>query len=216
MRTPIFVHHARLDGRDWRVIRPGGKFAHAGLWDEDLWLSMRVDRGAAHRIGVLWLLAARSRHTIIHLPLRTGAQAVGADPHGRRLDLVLSQHSLQLRASRWPRLRAALDKGRPETAQLPASDLPDPDGIDYRARHHRENRDLLNEQVHADTLFLAGSPTVFRQTADRFFDLVQLSPAPEPGSHVCTEFHSGDGVLGNAREIHVEYHTNWAAPAKRR
>ncbi|MCK2244589.1 MULTISPECIES: hypothetical protein [unclassified Crossiella] len=208
MRTPISVHHARLDGRDWRVIRPAGWFAHAGLWDEDWWLRLRVDRGSAHRLGVLWLLAARSRHTIIHVPLRTGDHPVRTDPQGRRMDLVLSQHSLQLRAARWPRLRAALDKGKPETAQLPESDLPDPAEIGYGARHHRENRDLLNEQVHADTVFLAGSAPVFRQTASRFFDLAQLTP--EPDAHVCTEFHSGDGVLGNAREIHVEYHADWA------
>ncbi|MGO1055211.1 hypothetical protein [Crossiella sp. CA198] len=214
MRTPISVHHARLDGRDWRVIRPAGGFARAGLWDMDRWWQLQVDRGSAYRLGVLWLLAARSRHTIIHVPLRTGDQAVGADPRGRRMDLVLSQHSLQFRAAHWPRLRAALGKGKQATAQLPDDDLPDPAGIDYRARHHRENRDLLNEQVHADTVFLAGSAPVFRQTASLFFDLAQLTPEPGPDSHVCTEFHSGDGVLGNARQIHVEYHSDWATPAQ--
>ncbi|GAA2838378.1 hypothetical protein [Crossiella cryophila] len=219
MKMPITVHQARLDGRDWRVIRPAGGLAHAEFWDVSWQLWLRVDRGSAYRLGILWLLAARSKHTIIHLPLRNGDRALGGeDLPGQRKDLVLCQHSLQLRASLWPRLRSALDKGKPQTVHLPDSDLPDPDRVDRQALLHRDNQDLLNERSHADTVFLSGSAPVFRHTADRFFDLAFRAPGTAPGEdpadHVFSRIDWDEGVLGNARGIHVEYRPRWASATK--
>ncbi|WP_027944070.1 hypothetical protein [Amycolatopsis taiwanensis] len=213
MKVAVQVRRARIDGRDWRVISPADGTGNAGLWTNDYWRELYVDRRAAYRIGVLWLLAARSRHTIIYLPLRNGRQPAHPEHDGRRMDLVLSQHSLCLRASQWPRLRSALGRGLPQTAQVPANYLPDPAGIDYEARHHRDNRDRLRERIHGDTLFLTGSTPVFRETADRFFDIAfgapGSAPGEEPPAHYCARFHWADGVLSNTDEIHVQYRSRW-------
>lgn len=212
MKAAVQVRRARLDGRDWRVIHPAGGTENAALYDDGSWLQLHVDRRAAYRIGVLWLLAARSRHSIVFLPLRGGHRRADAD--GQPLDLVLSHHSLQLRAALWPRLRPALDRGLPQTARVPAGYLPDPAGIDHAVRHHRENRDRLRERVHGDTLFLTGSTPVFRQTADRFFDIAFGAPGSAPGEeadrHYCTEFHVADGTLRRpCPGIHVQYRARW-------
>lgn len=216
MKVSVQVRRARFDGRDWRVICPNDGTANAGLWANDSWRELHVDRRAAYRIGVLWLLAARSKHTIIYLPLRRGRHP--AQPEhgaGRRLDLVLSHHSLQLRASSWPRLRSALGRGLRQTAEVPATYLPDPADIDYTARHHRNNRDRLREHNHGDTLFLTGSTPAFRRTADKFFDIAFGAPGAAPGeeapNHGCTQFHWTEGILSNTYGIHVQHRSRWLA-----
>ncbi|WP_330299222.1 hypothetical protein [Streptomyces sp. NBC_00503] len=84
---------------------------------------------------------------------------------------------------------------------------------DPGVRHHAENRDLFHQHLHADTLFMTGSAKLFRETARRFFDVALYGPGHGAGSsgygHYCTEFHSLDGILGNARQLHIEYRDRW-------
>ncbi|MFJ9742870.1 hypothetical protein [Streptomyces sp. NPDC101166] len=58
-------------------------------------------------------------------------------------------------------------------------------------------------------------PSRAATSAGRFLDIALKGPGhaeAHPGSrHFCTELHSNDGVLGNAREIHIEYCEQWAS-----
>jgi hypothetical protein len=196
-RVPVLVHEARLGADRYRVVRPARSLGQALLVDDDRWLTFSLDAGSARTVAGLWLLAARSPRSLIHLPLR----AAGAPGDGSRLDLVLLHHSLQFAPARWKELRTRLGPGRPHIAELP----PARPEIDFAARHYRENRDLFHQHVHAETLFMTGSARLFTETAGHFLDVAQHGPTGDD-QHYCTRFHSNDGILGNARELHIEYH----------
>lgn len=95
---------------------------------------------------------------------------------------------------------------------LPDSGLKS-DVTDHETRHYQENRDLFHQHLHAETLFMTGSTKVFRQTARHFLDVARNGPDYVPVHpnypYFCTELHSNDGVLGDAREIHIEYCDEW-------
>lgn len=207
MKLPVTIHTA-----EFRVIRPAQPLTRAALTDCDRYLAAYLDQHAARTIAGLWLLAARSPRSLIHLPIRTN-NPPAHDTTGRRLDLVLLHHSLQFAPARWKQLRHRLGPGRPHTATLPEADHLDDLVIDHAARHHRDNRDLFHQHLHAETLFMTGSARVFRETADRFLDIARNGPDFVPGyphhQHYCTELHTADGVLGNARELHIEYCDRW-------
>ncbi|MGV9298536.1 hypothetical protein [Amycolatopsis sp. NPDC003676] len=211
MKVRAQLRHARLDGREWRVLRPAPALDTAVLYENDRYPQMCVDRRAAYRIGALWLLAARSRHTVIHLPLRAGRTPAAPEHTGRPLDLVLSQHTAQLRASHWPRLRAALGPARPHTVRIPADRRP-------VERPHWRTRDRLYDRIHADTLFLTGSAAVFRFTAEYFFDLAFLAPGSAPGEetphHACSDLNCTTQVLVNTYSLHVFYRAHWLPSAE--
>jgi hypothetical protein len=216
VKVHITVHHTRLGTHEYRVIRPAQPLTRAILLDRYSQgaREMHLNNDTAYRIGVLWTLAARSARSLIHLPLRDGLVPWHrtTDP-GTRLELVLAHHSLQFPDSRWKQLRTHLGAGRPQTATLPATDLPADDSIDYAARRHRENRDLFHQHLHAETLFMTGSAQLFRETARRFLDIAEHGPSFAKANpaylHYCTEFHEGDGILANARGIHIEYCDRW-------
>ncbi|MFE0460470.1 hypothetical protein ACFW1A_14605 [Kitasatospora sp. NPDC058965] len=218
MNLPVTLHQARLGPVGFTVVRPARPLERAVLLDRDRYLDACLDQEAAERIGALWLLAARSPRALVHLPIR-GNGVVGEDG-ARPLDLVLLHHSLQFAPSRWKELRGRLGPGRPRTLSLPQP--PEPAAVDHAARHHRENRDLFHQHLHAETLFLTGSAKLFRETAHHFPDLARRGPGRAPAGsghpHVCAELHSNDGVLGNAREMHFAYCPDWewAGPAERR
>lgn len=216
MKVRAQLRHARLDGREWRVLRPDPVLDTALLFEvapgtEMSHVEMYVDRGAAYRIGVLWLLASRSRHTIIHLPLRTGRIPEEPEFAGRPLDLVLSQHTAHLRPSQWPRLRAALGPARPHTVRVPADRRP----IDWP---EWPTRDRLLDRFHANTMFLTGSPAVFRHTAEDFFDLAFGAPGSAPGEesaqHKCFQLHWTSRLLVNSYNLHVLYRAHWLPSAE--
>lgn len=204
MEVQITVHRGRLGATEHRVISPAEPLEHAGLRDDDWLLNLYVDKDAAIRIGVLWLLAARSRRSLVYLPMRAGLP--GTEPW---LDLVLVHHSLQFRPADWKVLRNRLDRGRPQRAGVPETDRTGSERY-YPAQHYRENRKhRLNEQVHAATLFLSGSADLFRLTAEKFFDLADQVPG-RPDGHYCAEFHPLTSILGNARRLHIEYFDGWS------
>jgi hypothetical protein len=91
---------------------------------------MYVDRTEGRRIGTLWLLAARSPRSLVYLPMRTAPAAPGIGWEDEQpLDLVLAPSAVQLRPSRWKRLRERLNAGNAprefRTASVPERDLPD-------------------------------------------------------------------------------------------
>lgn len=212
MQIKVTVHRVRLGSDEFRVIRPAEPIDGAAVLDDDRWVHLYADMDWARRVGVLWLLAARSRRSLIHLAPRGALPDEHADAGLPPLDLVLLHHSLQFAPARWKPLRSRLGRGRPHTVDIPETDLPDP-AVPNPARHHRENLDLFAEHLHADTLFLVGSAEVFRRTADRFFDVATKGPDPSVTrhrDHYCAELHPGDGVLGRtARRFHVVYHDDW-------
>ncbi|APU13249.1 MULTISPECIES: hypothetical protein [Actinoalloteichus] len=213
MRLPIRVHRARSGPEEIRVIRPASPPTRTVLVDHDRHLHVYLDQAGARLLGGLWLLAARSARSLIHLPLRGGPRPAAHGEPGRRLDLVLLHHSRQFRPSRWRRVRAKLDTGLPQTASLPEAARLGEVAVDHAARHHRENRDRFRQRIHAETLFLIGSAPVFRETAGRFLDVAEHGPrhaSTHPGRPgLRTAFHSTDGTLADGREIHVEYCAEW-------
>jgi hypothetical protein len=60
---------------------------------------------------------------------------------------------------------------------------------------------------------MTGSAKVFRETTGRFLDVARNGPGYVPVHpnypYFCTELHSNDGILGDAREIHIEYCDRW-------
>ncbi|MGC9496356.1 hypothetical protein [Streptomyces sp. WG7] len=215
MNVSITIHQARLGPREFKVIRPARPLTRAVLIDHDRHLDVCLDQDAARRIGGLWELAASSPRAMVHLPLRGNPAPAGDLPGdgARQLDLVLLHHSLQFAPSRWKELRGRLDQGRPRTVTLPGAGRPAGAVMDPQARHHRENRDLFHQHLHAETLFMTGSRKVFRETARHFLDVAHKGPGYVPVHpnypYFCTELHSNDGVLGDAREIHIEYRDQW-------
>ncbi|MEU3075624.1 hypothetical protein [Streptomyces laurentii] len=216
MKLPVVIHQARLGATEFRVIRPARPLHHAALIDHDRYVGAYVDQDAARGIAGLWMLAARSPCSLIHLPLRAH-HPEAPDAVGLRLDLVLLHHSLQFAPSRWKEVRGRLGPGRPQTVSLPEAEHADPAVIDYEACHYRENRDLFHQHLHAETLFMTGSARVFRDTARLFLEVAREGPGhtlAHPGySHFCTSLHANAGILGNAREIHIEYSTQWSSRA---
>ncbi|MET7921217.1 hypothetical protein ABZU45_36380 [Streptomyces avermitilis] len=215
MKLPITIHRARLGSTEFKVIRPASPLTRAVLIDHDRHLDAYLDQDAAQRIGGLWELAASSPHALVHLPL-CGNPAPSRDLPAagtRRLDLVLLHHSLQFAPSHWKEVRGRLGPGRPGTATLPGAGRSDGAVVDPEARHYRENRDLFHQHLHAETLFMTGSAKVFGETARHFFDVARNGPGYVPVHpsypYFCTELHSNDGVLGDAREIHIEYCDQW-------
>uniref|UniRef100_A0AAU2V4Z4 Uncharacterized protein n=1 Tax=Streptomyces sp. NBC_00003 TaxID=2903608 RepID=A0AAU2V4Z4_9ACTN len=217
MKIPLTIHQVTLKSRQFKVIRPAAPPSRAVLLDQDRYLGAYLDQDAAYLIAGLWELAASSPRALIHLPMRSNpAPSHDLPGHGtRQLDLVLLHHSLQFAPSRWKDVRARLGTGRRRTVTLPGASRADADrdspGVE--ARHYKENRDLFHQHLHAETLFMTGSAKVFRETAPRFRELGRRGPGFAPGhpghSHCCTELHSTEGILGNAREMHIEYRDQW-------
>ncbi|WP_406863778.1 hypothetical protein ABZO31_26435 [Streptomyces sp. HUAS MG47] len=207
MKLAVLVHQARLGAEEFRVVRPARPPAGAALVDRDRYLDLYVDEDAARSVAGLWLLAARSPRSLVHVPMRANrppAEEVPDDAAPRLLGLVLLHHSLQFAPARWKQLRGRLGPGRPQTVRLPEAEHDGATAIDHVTRHHRENRDLFHQHLHAETLFMTGSAKVFRDTAGRFLEVAREGPrSTDP--HVCTRLHSDDGTLGNARELHIEY-----------
>ncbi|MDL4776766.1 MULTISPECIES: hypothetical protein [Thermomonosporaceae] len=70
-RVRIAVQRVRLDDREYRVVRPARPLKNASLRQMDDWFNFIVDRMEGRLMGAFWLLAARSRRSIIYLPTRT-------------------------------------------------------------------------------------------------------------------------------------------------
>lgn len=216
MKLALTIHHAYLGTDEFRVVRPSPPPVHAVLTDHDGHLDVYLDQDAARTIAGLWMLAARSPRSLIHLPIRANRPPASGTPGttSPRLDLVLLHHSLQFAPARWKQVRQRLSPGRPQTATLPEADHIDEMAIDYAARRYRENRDRFHQHLHAETLFMTGSAKVFRETAGHFLDIARQGPgfvsAHPSGLPFYTRLRVSDGIAAHAREFHIEYCDQWA------
>ncbi len=225
LRVKIIVQRVRLGAERYRVIRPATPLRNAALHNHEDY-HMFVDRVDGRRVGALWLLAARSPRSLVYLPMRTTPCPPGIGDDwclDRPLDLVLSHHSLQFPPSRWKRVRERMTAGNAarevQTAGVPDRDLPADEEIDYQALNYRDNRDVLHQRLHAETLFLTGSAAAFREPARHFFAVAEEGPPAAAGDsiylpggcnyHVCRNFYWPHLDYRGNQEIYVEYCPRW-------
>lgn len=136
------IHRARLGAREFRVIRPAGAPLHASLRLADNHHTVYASSGAAMRIAAFWEIAARSPHTLVHVPLHgDGTAPRGWHDITNRYpahDLLLAPQRMRFPRHEWKRLRARLGQGSPATFTLPPNAL---DSIEERALDERWNRE---------------------------------------------------------------------------
>ncbi len=56
---------------------------------------------------------------------------------------------------------------------------------------------------------MTGSAKVFHETAHLFLAIAHQGPTHTGTHHYCTQLHANAGILGKAREIHIEYCAEW-------
>lgn len=203
------INHVRVDGREYRLIRPDRTANRLVLLDQEYWLNGFADRAAIKQLAALWALAAVSPRSIVHIPMRQN----GSPHEGRRLDLVLSHHSLQLRPSRWTSLRARFGRGAPHTARIPDPGTPT---LDYSRHRHREYLDWLRFDNAADTLFVTGGHESFFRATVELRKLLAETADIEPAQHACAEIDSGRWASrngprhGTPGQLHIQFEpTDW-------
>ncbi|SEF19869.1 hypothetical protein SAMN05421837_101134 [Amycolatopsis pretoriensis] len=186
VRWRASVGTARLDGVDHRVVRPRRPIRDAVLEEDRFGAQFAVGKDAAVDFAAAWWLAARSPHSLVHLPLRAPASA------GRPLDLVLLHHRLGFRVSSWKGLRARLSPPAATTVTLPPRPFPLFDRADHERFFHRDFRDHLRYSFAADTLFVIGSRRAFELAGEEVRSLVEDGPAQlAAGVHWCAEIGLG-------------------------
>ncbi|WP_030060819.1 MULTISPECIES: hypothetical protein [Streptomyces] len=215
MRLRTKIHRVRLGRDEYRVITPARRTAGVTLSTDPYawWMELHLDRQGAEDLATAWALAARSRRSLIHLPLRANTGPAGQPdvPPDQRLDLLLVHHSLGFPPSRWKEVRARLGAGIPHTVDLPATDFPPDEAIDYERHHFAGWRDELRFAGAAHTLVVTGSPTAFRWTGSWLHGLSREAPGLSPGTHHCiTLRHEGSrrstrAANGVPSSLHVTY-----------
>ncbi|SEH00956.1 hypothetical protein SAMN05444920_118145 [Nonomuraea solani] len=102
------------------------------------------------------------------------------------------------------------------TASVPAGDLRPP-----TVRRDPKHGDLLHQAVHAETLFLAGGTTAFRQAAQEIFTVTRDGPPHAatkhylPGAcnyHVCRSLYDWPELEEHDwDQVHVEFCPRWTS-----
>jgi hypothetical protein len=203
------VSSVRLGRDEYRVIRPARPPRHAPLYEGRLGGQLTVDKAAAVDLACAWWLAARSRHSIVYLPLRTSRATCGDEYGDRRLDLVLLHHSIAFPVSRWKAVRARLSTAAPHTVRLPDRPFPELTAADHEPRRYDDFRDHLRWRIAADTLFLVGSRRAFEFEADQLRELAEDCPAHRavnPGTHCCAEVETGVWWHSRLRDPRMQLH----------
>ncbi|MFB7511151.1 hypothetical protein [Streptomyces broussonetiae] len=124
------------------------------------------DHDGLSRPAGLFSFAARSRHTIVHVPLRDGVPP--DEGFGELVDLVLVHHAFGLRTSAWPGLRRKRARG-PGCSSAPTRRAPrgtPPPGAS--AGTAPTSRTCCGRPCARVPAFLLGSRDVFAETATRF------------------------------------------------
>lgn len=221
MSARVRIHQVRqAGGVGLRVIRAEPAPVRLALRDDRHWLSLYADREGAGRLAELWALAARSAHSLVHLPIRANPAPEGVVGEGEpvALDLVLLHHSLQFPTASWKDVRGRLGAGKPQTVSTPEGDLPDGTDVDHERWRHQEYRDHLDFHVAAHTLFVVGSATAFREQGAALRGLVDEAPSHahrHPGaSHHCVELGPGPWPHTRTRRhvpgpLHIQYVDSW-------
>ncbi|MFE4515628.1 hypothetical protein ACFRMQ_15725 [Kitasatospora sp. NPDC056783] len=220
MRLRTKIHRVRLGRDEYRVVTPArqaaGTFLHASPGASSM--DLHLDRQGAEDLATVWALAARSRRSLIHLPLRANTGPVGLPdvPPEDRLDLLLVHHSLGFPPSRWKEVRARLGAGTPHTVDLPVTDFP-PEDVEPS---YADSRDELRFAGAAHTLVVTGSATAFRRTGAHFHGLSREAPGWRfgwrPGVHYCItlaheRWGSPRAAKGVPSSLHVAYAHRWRA-----
>lgn len=188
VRWRASVSTARLDGAGYRVVRPRRPIRDAVLEEYRFGAEFAVGEAAAVDFAAAWWLAARSPHSLVHLPLRTPM------PEGRPLDLVLLHHRLGFRVANWKRLRARLSPPAATTVTLPPRPFPVFERADHDRLFHQDFHDHLRYAFAADTLFLIGSRRAFELAGEQVRSLAEDGPAQlAAGVHWCAEIGLGPG-----------------------
>jgi hypothetical protein len=182
-----YVNQVRLGTNTYRVMYPAKPIAHGPHCESWSGTEMLVDRAGAVDLAVAWWLAARSPRTLVYLPLRAGRCEVSPDYDERKLDLVLTHHSLGFRPAKWKDVRARLTPNGLQKVTLPLNPFPTFDRQDYLRTRHRECRDDLRYTIAADTLFLTGSRPAYEFQGHEALDLIDVPPA----AHTCAEIGIG-------------------------
>ncbi|MFI9047405.1 hypothetical protein [Streptomyces sp. NPDC053427] len=228
LRLKITVQQVRLGDEEYRVISPSKPLKNGALYTSDSSFNMYVDRADGRRIGALWLLAARSPRSLVYLPMRTAeTEPWIAFEDETPLDLVLAHRAVQFRPSLWKKLRARIRAANAprelRTARVPERDLPaDTCEINYPAPSDpgNGNKNLLHQHVHAETLFLTGSTTAFREAAPHIFTVTKEGPPAAATQlyisggcnyHVCRSiYHWPDMDTHGWDQFHVEFRPSWS------
>lgn len=219
VQLDVTVHRARLGESEYRVLRPAVPIRNVTLRDAGGWYMLWcADPGEIMRVAALWQLAARSRRTLVHVPLRLNHEAQarsGPWSSGRPMDLLLVHHSLQLPASRWKQIRSRLDAGRPlrtDTGVDPHTELTDRVGEPWVAH---DSHDVLDLADHSDTVIVTGSSRSLHAGAFPFLQLATWAPSglrsnPQMGYYSAT-LHPHDGLLRHrsGRGIYLFYTDQW-------
>lgn len=199
MNLKIRIHQGRLGAQQFRVIRPADPVTGAVLADSNPWFVLELGADAAFTITGLWTLAARSRHTLVHLPLRgnTPPEPSLATVTVGELDLVLSHHDLQFAPNRWKQLRPRLGVGAAHTISWNPNDVPAWDEVhelNRQARRRSSHRNRFHQRLHAHTLFMAGNRAAFQRTARYILDMALWRPdLGHPGTYHSATLHPADG-----------------------
>ncbi|PTM89059.1 hypothetical protein LXH13_17505 [Streptomyces spinosirectus] len=186
MRLRLHEFRPRLGPHEHRVVQPRPPLRHTSLTAPDPIGLLLGDHDGLSRLSGLFSFAARSRRTIVHVPLRDGVPP--DEGCGERVDLVLAHHTSGLRPGMWPELRRRLRQETPLTVRTDEARTAR-DAEAWRVRFGRADfRDELRHATHARTLFLFGSRGVFAETA------TSLAHAAGWGPHQ-KHVHAGHSAL---------------------
>lgn len=227
LRVKIAVQRVRLAGTEYRVIRPASPLKNGALYKARGHYEMYVDRTDGRRVGTLWLLAARSPRSLVYLPMRAAPAVPGFGSEGERpLDLVLAPRAIQLRPSRWKRIRERLNAGNAarelRTASVPERDLSDLEADDLIPGVPKEaSAFVLRKDVYAETLLLTGGTAAFREGAKTIFAVTKDGPpAAATGFyqpigcnyHVCRTIYDWDTTpnVHDWEQLHMAFCPQWA------
>lgn len=190
----FYVNEIRLGRSTYRVIHPARPIAH-GAMSEGRWgVEMYVDKAATIDFALAWWLAAQSPHSLVYLPLRASACDADAEYLGRRVDLVLTRHSLAFPTAQWKDVRARLTPTGLQKVTLPEKPFRAIDRTEHMRSYHREFRDHLRYTYAADTLIVAGSRQGYELQGKDVVELVDEAPAElarKPDRHTCAEIDLG-------------------------
>ncbi|GLW45131.1 hypothetical protein Stsp02_07930 [Streptomyces sp. NBRC 14336] len=163
MRLRLTEFRPRTGPYEHRVVQPRTPLRHTSLTAPEPIGLLLGDHDGLNRLAALFSLAAFSRHTIVHVPLRDGVPP--DEGWGERVDLVLAHTSYGLRPSQWPGLRHRLRQGTPLTARTDEART----ARDARAWQETPwEREDLRHVTHARTLFLFGTRETFADSAVEF------------------------------------------------
>jgi len=188
---------------------------------------MYADRRGTHMLAAAWALAVRSPRSLVWVassattaPTGVATSHDGSAPE--RLDLVLLHHRLQFPLHLWKQVRhAALRaRGTQHTAVLPARDFRPIDARWERGYWYRsEQRDRLDFDTAARTLFITGSRTAFLEEGAAVLEVLTQAPAftarhPQPSHYCATIDHGRTWPIRTrhasvAGRIHLEYSATW-------